>query len=475
MAYSFDDAGADERHTTQYFEMFCNRGIYHQGWTAVTKHGVPWMLVGQEKPALDDDVWELYDTTTDWTQARNLAAEQPEKLAELQRLFLIEATKYNVLPLDDRTAERLMPELAGRPTLVQGRPAAALRRHGAPVRELGRQHQEQVARRHRRDRGPRRRRGGRDHRPGRQHRRLEPLPQGRQAALLLQPPRDPALLRRRRQPRCRPALTRCAWSSTTRGPGSARAATSRFTSTESRLGEGTVAATAAMVFSADDTCDVGQENGALVAEDYPVPNTFTGEVNWVEIDVGSGSSRRRPPPRRRRAPPGRDGEAVDVDRRSGRQAGDVRERTSAAASTRPGAKPLPGRGRRRQTPRLRRRPNRPRVAAPGRAATARRPPEAPSHRRRSRWQPRARTPTPGRRRPRMLQPRTPQSARAPVPRIRPRREQRRAQRRRTPGLWRDSRGAPPLSARADRRLRAPSGGPRGSAAGRCPRASGRSG
>src|SRR5512134_679396 len=63
MAYSFDDADADERHTTQYFEMFCNRGIYHQGFTAVTRHGTPWLLSGEKKPALDDDVWELYDTS----------------------------------------------------------------------------------------------------------------------------------------------------------------------------------------------------------------------------------------------------------------------------------------------------------------------------------------------------------------------------------------------------------------------------
>ena len=120
MAYSFDDAGAAERHTTQYFEMFCNRGIYHRGWTAVTRHGTPWVLVGGEKRALDDDVWELYDTTADWTQAKDLSAEHPEVLAELQRLFLIEATKYNVLPLDDRVAERLIPEIAGRPMLVRG-------------------------------------------------------------------------------------------------------------------------------------------------------------------------------------------------------------------------------------------------------------------------------------------------------------------------------------------------------------------
>ena len=120
MAYSFDDAAAAERHTTQYFEMFCNRGIYHQGWTTVTKHGIPWVLVGGEKPALDDDVWELYDTTSDWTQCNDLSKEQPDRLAELQRLFLIEATKYNVLPLDDRVIERALPDVAGRPTLVQG-------------------------------------------------------------------------------------------------------------------------------------------------------------------------------------------------------------------------------------------------------------------------------------------------------------------------------------------------------------------
>ena len=117
MAYSFDDAGADDRHTTQYFEMFCNRGIYHEGWTAVTRHSIPW--VGTEMPAFDDDVWELYEPG-DWTQAHDVAAEQPEKLAELQRLFLIEAGKYNVLPLDDRRFERFNPDLAGRPQLVHG-------------------------------------------------------------------------------------------------------------------------------------------------------------------------------------------------------------------------------------------------------------------------------------------------------------------------------------------------------------------
>ena len=120
MIYSFDDGKAAERHQTQYFEMFCNRGIYHQGWTAVTRHGsVPWIMTGAQ-PSLDEDVWELYDTTKDWSQARNLAKDQPQKLLELQRLFELEAGKYNVFPLDDRKAERANPDLAGRPAVVAG-------------------------------------------------------------------------------------------------------------------------------------------------------------------------------------------------------------------------------------------------------------------------------------------------------------------------------------------------------------------
>jgi arylsulfatase A-like enzyme len=119
MAYSFDDGRAAERHETQYFEQFVNRGIYHKGWTAVTRHMIPWGPCAM--PDYDNDEWELYDTNTDWTQAHNLAKEMPQKLHELQRLFLIEAAKYNVLPLDDRRVERLDPGMAGRPTLIKGK------------------------------------------------------------------------------------------------------------------------------------------------------------------------------------------------------------------------------------------------------------------------------------------------------------------------------------------------------------------
>ena len=120
MLYAFDDAKAADRHETQYFEMFCNRGIYHKGWTAVTRHSTPWDVT-KPLPAFDDDVWELYDTNKDWTQARNIAKENPGKLHELQRLWLIEAAKYSVLPLDDRRIERFNSDLAGRPQLISGK------------------------------------------------------------------------------------------------------------------------------------------------------------------------------------------------------------------------------------------------------------------------------------------------------------------------------------------------------------------
>ena len=71
-------------------------------------------------PAFDDDVWELY-APYDWTQAHDLSAERPERLHELQRLLLIEAARYNVLPLDDRRFERFNADIAGRPQLVTGK------------------------------------------------------------------------------------------------------------------------------------------------------------------------------------------------------------------------------------------------------------------------------------------------------------------------------------------------------------------
>jgi len=124
MNYSFDDAKAPDTHKTQYFEMIGNRAIYHDGWFAGTIHKAPW----EAKPRhpLTEDVWELYNVNEDFSQANNLADKNPEKLAELQKLFMEEAVKYNVLPIDDRSIERLNPAIAGRPDLMNGRTSLTL-------------------------------------------------------------------------------------------------------------------------------------------------------------------------------------------------------------------------------------------------------------------------------------------------------------------------------------------------------------
>jgi arylsulfatase A-like enzyme len=286
MAYSFDDPAAAERHETQYFEMFGNRGIYHKGWTAVTKHATPWLLVGQTKPAFDDDVWELYDTSKDWTQARDVSAEHPDKLRELQRLWLIEATKYNVLPLDDRGIERADPELAGRPTLIKGH--RQLLYSG-----MGRLSENSVV-----------------NIKNKSHavtaEIVVPEDGGAQGVIIAQggsiggwslyakdgrPRYSYNLLGIRRfhvdGDREIPSGThQVRVEFAYDGGGLGRGGDVTLFMDGEKAGEGRVDATAAMIFSADDTCDVGREGGALVADDYPEPNTFSGEVNWVEIALG---------------------------------------------------------------------------------------------------------------------------------------------------------------------------------------------
>jgi arylsulfatase len=119
MLYSVDAPEAPERHKTQYFEMFGNRGIYHEGWVACTRHSIPWLLV--QNPPLKGDVWELYHVDEDFSEARNLAAEKPEKLKELQAVFAKEAVRNHVFPIDDRRSERFNAAIAGRPDLMGGR------------------------------------------------------------------------------------------------------------------------------------------------------------------------------------------------------------------------------------------------------------------------------------------------------------------------------------------------------------------
>ena len=119
MVYSFGDSKAKDRHRTQYFEIFGNRGIYQDGWLAHTVHKAPW----ESKPRHPflEDKWELYHVAEDFSSANNLAAKNPEKLKELQALFLTEAAANHALPLDDRSVERFNAVLVGRPDLMAGR------------------------------------------------------------------------------------------------------------------------------------------------------------------------------------------------------------------------------------------------------------------------------------------------------------------------------------------------------------------
>lgn len=116
LAYSFNDSKAPEKHTVQYFEMFGNRGVYENGWLARTIHRAPWLQTPPQ--TLQEDIWDLYNTNEDFSLANNLASKNPEKLKEMQALFMKEAEKYHVLPIDDRLMIRMNAEAVGRPTLL---------------------------------------------------------------------------------------------------------------------------------------------------------------------------------------------------------------------------------------------------------------------------------------------------------------------------------------------------------------------
>lgn len=124
MVYTFDEAEADDQHTIQYFEMFGNRAIYEDGWLARTIHKAPWEA--HPRRDLEDDIWELFDTREDFSLVNDLSGQYPEKMAAMQALFLEEASRNYALPIDDRTIERMNAATAGRPDLMDGRTSLTL-------------------------------------------------------------------------------------------------------------------------------------------------------------------------------------------------------------------------------------------------------------------------------------------------------------------------------------------------------------
>jgi arylsulfatase len=283
MAPSFLDAAAPEWRETQYFEMFVNRGIYHKGWTAVTRHSTPWVMT-PELPAFDDDVWELYGPD-DWTQSHDLAKDNPEKLHELQRLFLIEAVKYNVLPLDDRRVERFNPDLAGRPQLIKGKSQLLFRGMGrlsensvVVIKNKSHAVSAEIVIPEGGANGVIIAQGGafggwslylHEGKPAYCYNLF-----GLQRFKVYG---DAAVPAGEHQVRMEFAYD---------GGGLAKGGMVALYVDGKRAGEGRVEGTQPMIFSADETTDVGVDSATPVSDDYgPKDGAFTGRVRWVQIDI----------------------------------------------------------------------------------------------------------------------------------------------------------------------------------------------
>jgi Sulfatase len=289
MVYSFDDAKAAERHETQYFEMLCNRGIFHKGWTAVTRHGnLPWVVVGKQPP-LSEDVWELYDTNKDWSQAHDLAKQMPEKLSELQRLFDLEASKYNVFPLDDRKAERANPDIAGRPAVVRGNtqllfPGMRRIQENAVINTKNKSHAVTAD--------------------------IEVPESGANGVIVAQGGSMGGWVLYAHEGKLKYFYTflgiqhtgvtaksllpagkhQARMEFTYDGGGMGKGAAITLYVDGQRVGDGRVERSHALFFSMDETTEIGCDVGEPVSEDYGHwDNAFNGTINWVQIDIDAAA------------------------------------------------------------------------------------------------------------------------------------------------------------------------------------------
>jgi arylsulfatase len=287
MLASFNDAKATEHHETQYFEVMGNRGIYHKGWTAVTKHYTPWITA--PRLPLDDDVWELYDTTKDWSQSKDLSKEMPEKLHELQRLWLIEATRYKVLPLDDRMLEKMNPDTAGRPVLIKGKTQLLFGGMGRLsencVLNLKNKSHSVTA-------------------------QIVVPEKGAEGVIISQGANIGGWSFYAKNGKLKYCYN---WGGLKHffvesadkipagehqvrmefayaGGGLGKGGKASLYIDGKKVGEGDIGATLAMIFSADDGCDVGEDSGAPVSPDYkPGDNAFNGRVKGVELAIADAA------------------------------------------------------------------------------------------------------------------------------------------------------------------------------------------
>lgn len=282
MLPTFTDKKAAETHTVQYFEMMGNRGIYHKGWTACTRHRTPWKA--DTPPPFDEDVWELYGPD-DWTQSNNLAAKEPKKLAELQRLWLIEATKYNVVPLDDRGFERVNPDIAGRPQVITGNSQLlfqGMRVAEACILTLKNKSHSVTA-------------------------QLSVPASGAEGVIVTQGGLAGGWTLYAKDGKLKycynffgidyfivgsdaaipPGDHQVRMEFKYDGGGLAKGGDVTLFLDGKPVGKGRVERTQPMGYSADEACDVGADTGSPASPEYGVTgNSFTGKIHWVQIDIG---------------------------------------------------------------------------------------------------------------------------------------------------------------------------------------------
>jgi hypothetical protein len=284
MMYTFDDSKAESRHKTQYFEIFGNRAVYADGWFAGTIHKAPWEA--KPRAALLDDKWELYDTRNDFSLANDVAAENPAKLKEMQDLFMKEAVRYRVLPIDDRVFERINAKLVGRPDLMGDRTSLTLHAGMKGMSEnvfLNAKNRSLTITAD-----------------------LEIPDGGANGVILAQGGRFGgwSLYMKGGKPiytynflgleRFTVASAKAVPTGKARvrfdfdydGGGLGKGGLGTIYVNDTKVAEGRIARTQPMIFSADETADVGEDDATPVTEDYKAyDNKFTGKILQVTIEV----------------------------------------------------------------------------------------------------------------------------------------------------------------------------------------------
>jgi len=284
MRYSFDDAKAKDRRTTQYFEMFGNRAIYHEGWVAATRHSIPWLNV--PLPGFDQDRWELYHVAEDFSQSNDLAAKQPEKLKALQEVFTKEAIRNHVYPLDDRRVERFNAAIAGRPDLIGDRKSLTLYEgmtgisENAFINVKGRPHTVTAE--------------------------IDVPKAGADGVIIAQAGRFGGWSLYMKEGRIHevynyggqqrttvsssqalsPGKHTIVYEFTPEAPKPGAAATSRLSVNGKQVGEARIPRTMPFAYSGDEGVDIGTDNETPVTEDYKERhNKFTGKIHKVTVEL----------------------------------------------------------------------------------------------------------------------------------------------------------------------------------------------